>query len=42
MKYGRKERGHYRGKRPKQDLTNAKELTIELPDKRESPYRRLN
>ena len=24
MKYGRKDRGHYKGKSPKKDLTNAK------------------
>ena len=26
MKYGRKDRGHYRGKSPKEDLTRAKDL----------------
>ena len=42
MKCGRKERGHYRGKSPKQDLTSAKGLTIELPEGRESPYYRID
>ena len=28
-------------KNPKQDLTSAKDLTIELPEGRESPYHRL-
>ena len=37
MKYGGKERGH-KGKSTKQDLTNAKNLPIELPEGRESPY----
>ena len=32
MKYGRKDRGHYKEKSPKQDLTRAKDLTIELPE----------
>ena len=32
MKYGRKERGHYRGKSPKQGLISAKDLLIELPE----------
>ena len=27
---------------PKQDLTSAKDLTIELPEGRESPYHRLD
>ena len=30
MKYGKKDRGHYRGKIPKQGLTSVKDLTIEL------------
>ena len=30
MKYGRKERGHYKGKNPKQGLTRAKDLSIML------------
>ena len=38
MKYGRKERGHCKGKNPKQGLTSVKELTIELPKGREFPY----
>ena len=42
MKYGRKERGTIRGKSPKQGLTSAKDLPIELPEGRESPYHRLN
>ena len=32
--------GTIRGKSPKQDLTNAKDLIIELPEGRESPYHR--
>ena len=32
MKYGRKDRGHYKGKSPKQGLTSAKDPTIELPE----------
>ena len=31
-----------KGKRPKQDLTSAKDLTIELLEGRESPYHRLD
>ena len=31
-----------KGRRPKQDLTNGKDLTIELPEGRESPYHRLD
>ena len=31
-----------KGKNLKQDLTNAKDLTIELPEGRESPYHRLD
>ena len=43
MKYGRKERGHYKGKNPKQGLTTAaKDLTIELPEGRESPCHKLD
>ena len=43
MKYGRKERGHYKGgESPKQGLISAKELTIELPDGCESPYHRID
>ena len=38
MKYGKKECGHYKGvKSRKQDLTSAKDLTIDLPEWRESP-----
>ena len=40
MKYERKERGH-EGKSPKQDLTSAKDLTIELSEELESPYHGL-
>ena len=40
-KYGRKERGH-EGKSFKQNLTSAKDLTIDLPEGRESPYHRLD
>ena len=29
-------------KRPKQDQTSAKDLTIELPEGREPPYHRLD
>ena len=39
---GRKERGHYKGKSPKQGLTSAKDLSIELPEERESPYYKLD
>ena len=43
MKYGRKERGHYEGgKVLKQCLNSAEDLTIELPEGRESPYHRLD
>ena len=35
------ERGH-EGEKFKQGLTSAKDLTIELPDGRESPYHRLD
>ena len=31
MKYLGKEREHYKGKSPKQYLTNAKDLTLMLP-----------
>ena len=31
-----------KGKSPKQDLTSAKVLTIELPERRESPHDRLD
>ena len=34
--------GTIRVKSLKQDLTSAKDLTIELPERRESPYLRLN
>ena len=34
--------GTIRGKSPKQGMTSAKELTIELPEGRESPYNRLD
>ena len=42
MKYERKEHGHYKGKSPKQGLTSAEDLTMELREGRESPYHRLN
>ena len=29
-------------KSPKQDLASAKDLTIELPEERESPYHRVD
>ena len=32
--------GTTKEKSPKQALTSAKDLTIELPEERESPYRR--
>ena len=35
MKYGRKERGRYKGKSPKQGITSAKDLPIELPEEGE-------
>ena len=31
-----------KGKSPKQGLTNAKDLPMEFPDGRESPYHRLD
>ena len=34
MKYGRKERGHYKGEKFKQVRTNAKDLPMELPESR--------
>ena len=40
MKYGRKERGH-EGKNPKQGLTSAKDLPMDLPEGCESSYHRL-
>ena len=39
---GRKERGHKLKKNPKKDPTSAKDLTIELPEGRASPYHRLD
>ena len=42
MKYGRKERGHYKGKSPKQGQTNAEDLAMELPEGRESSYHRFD
>ena len=41
MKYGRRNVGKKR-KNPKQDLTSANDLTIEIPDGRKSPYHRLD
>ena len=40
MKSGRKERGNEE-ECPKQDLTNAKDLIVEPPEGRKSPYHRL-
>ena len=40
MKYERKERGN-EGESPKQDLSRTKDLTIDLLERRESPYHRL-
>ena len=40
-KSGKKEREH-EGESPKQNLTSAKDLTIEPPEGRESPYHRLD
>ena len=43
MKYGRKERGHYKGEKSKtRPDYSAKDLTIELPEGRESPYHILD
>ena len=41
MKFGRKERGHEGEKSTKQGLTSAKDLPMELAQRRESPYHRL-
>ena len=41
MKYETKEHGH-EGEKSQQDLTSAKDLTIELFEGRESPYYKLN
>ena len=40
-KYGKKERGHEEGNY-KQDLINAKDQTIELPERQESHYHRFD
>ena len=40
MKPVRKERGQ-KVKSPKQNLTSAEDITMELSDERESPYHRL-
>ena len=37
MKYGKKERGHYKGVK-----SNTKDLTIKLAEGRETPYHRLD
>ena len=37
MKYGRKDRGDYKGESPKQNLTSVKDLTVELLETREYP-----
>ena len=42
MKYERKEREHYKRKRPKQGLTGAEDLTTMLHEGRDSPYHRLD
>ena len=49
MKYERKDRGHYMGGRggrwresPKQDLTSAKDLTMEFPKGRKSHHNKLD
>ena len=41
-KYEIRNVGTIRGKSPKQDLTSAKDLPIELPEGRETPYHRLD
>ena len=41
MKYGTKERGHYKGGKSQTTPTSAKDLTIGLSEGRESPYNRL-
>ena len=38
----RKNEGTIRGRNPKQSLTSTEDLTVELPDGRESPYHRLD
>ena len=35
MKYERKERGHYKGKSPKQGINSSKDLPIELLERSE-------
>ena len=42
MKYGKNDRGHYRGESLKQGLTSARDLSIELFEGRESLYHRLD
>jgi len=37
MKYKKNERGR-EGEKSKKDITSTKDLTIELPEGRESPY----
>ena len=41
MKYRRKERGNYKGESPKQGLTSAKDLTIEISEGRDWKYNLL-
>ena len=36
------ERGLNKGKRPKQSLTSANDIIVELPEGHESPYHRLD
>ena len=42
MKYGRKERGHYKGGKSQTRLTGAKNITMKLSEGRESFYHRLD
>ena len=43
MKYGRKERVHYKGEKSQtRPNYSDKDLAIELPEGRESPYDRLD
>ena len=42
MKYGRKNVDTIMGKSRKEGLINANDLTIELPERREFPYHRLD
>ena len=42
MKYGRKEREHYRPKVRKKDIASDEDLTTMLPEGRDSQYHRLD